>query len=67
MRRLTVSTTNGAVTLAGVLRALDADGIAIDDLALRRATLDDVFLRLTGHVADTAETKILTTRGEVAS
>jgi ABC-2 type transport system ATP-binding protein len=65
-RRLTVPTTEGAVTLAGALRALDAAGIAIDDLALRRATLDDVFLLLTGHVADTAETQAVTTKGEVA-
>jgi ABC-2 type transport system ATP-binding protein len=66
MRRLTVSTTGGAAALAGVLRALDAAGIAIDDLALRRATLDDVFLRLTGHVAEVAETKTMRTTEEVA-
>jgi ABC-2 type transport system ATP-binding protein len=41
--------TDGAATMADVVRALDAAGIAVDDLALRRATLDEVFLRLTGH------------------
>ena len=31
---------------------LDAAGIALDDLAVRRPTLDDVFLALTGHAAE---------------
>jgi ABC-2 type transport system ATP-binding protein len=31
---------------------LDRAGIAIDDIALRRPTLDDVFLELTGHTAE---------------
>jgi ABC-2 type transport system ATP-binding protein len=66
MRRLTVSTTDGAAALANVLRALDAAGIAVDDLALRRATLDDVFLHLTGHVAEAANLKILSAKEEVA-
>ena len=66
MRRLTVSTTAGAAALATVLRTLDAAGIAIDDLALRRATLDDVFLHLTGHVAEAADPQALRTKGEIA-
>jgi ABC-2 type transport system ATP-binding protein len=33
------------------VRALDAAGIAIGDIATRRPTLDDVFLELTGHAA----------------
>jgi ABC-2 type transport system ATP-binding protein len=35
-----------------VVRRLDAAGLEISDLALRRPTLDDVFLALTGHVAE---------------
>ena len=31
---------------------LDAAGIAVDDIGLRHPTLDDVFLSLTGHVAE---------------
>ena len=31
---------------------IDAAGIAIDDIGLRRPTLDDVFLALTGHAAE---------------
>ncbi|WP_395574611.1 ATP-binding cassette domain-containing protein [Streptomyces sp. BK79] len=52
-RRLTVPVTGGAKLLAEVIRELDVRGIEIDDIGLRRPTLDDVFLSLTGHVAET--------------
>jgi ABC-2 type transport system ATP-binding protein len=45
----------GAAVLAEVVRRLDAAGIGISDLALRRPTMDDVFLALTGRAAETAE------------
>jgi ABC-2 type transport system ATP-binding protein len=48
-RKLTVPATGGAQTLMQVVRDLDEVGIQIDDIALRRPTLDDVFLSLTGH------------------
>ncbi|MFE5549568.1 ATP-binding cassette domain-containing protein [Streptomyces sp. NPDC056534] len=48
-RRLAVPVTGGARALAGAIRQLDAAGIGIDDIALARPTLDDVFLSLTGH------------------
>jgi len=38
--------------LTAVIRRLDEEGIAIDDLAFRRSTLDEVFIALTGHVAE---------------
>jgi oleandomycin transport system ATP-binding protein len=41
--------------LAETVRRLDAAGVAIADLALRRPSLDDVFLRLTGHRTETEE------------
>jgi ABC-2 type transport system ATP-binding protein len=50
-RKVTVPSDGGARRLAVVIRDLDEAGIAIDDIALRRPTLDDVFLSLTGHVA----------------
>ena len=50
-RKLTVPVTGGAKLLAEVIRELDTRGIEIDDIGLRRPTLDDVFLSLTGHVA----------------
>ena len=48
--------TGGAKLLAEVIRELDVRGIEIDDIGLRRPTLDDVFLSLTGHVAEAKET-----------
>ncbi|MFE1441055.1 ATP-binding cassette domain-containing protein [Streptomyces sp. NPDC058739] len=52
-RQLTVPVTGGAKLLAEVIRELDARGIELDDIGLRRPTLDDVFLSLTGHTAET--------------
>ncbi|WP_406725829.1 ATP-binding cassette domain-containing protein [Streptomyces sp. GD-15H] len=52
MRKLTVPVTGGAKLLAEVIRELDVRGIEIDDIGLRRPTLDDVFLSLTGHAAE---------------
>jgi ABC-2 type transport system ATP-binding protein len=42
-------------TIAEAVRRLDQAGIEIDDLAVRRPTLDDVFLQLTGHAAESEE------------
>ncbi len=39
-------------TIADAVRRLDDAGIAIDDIAVRTPTLDDVFLNLTGHAAE---------------
>jgi ABC-2 type transport system ATP-binding protein len=38
--------------IAEAVRRLDEAGVGIDDIALRRPTLDDVFLSLTGHAAE---------------
>jgi len=54
-RRLTVPSNGGAQRLVEILRDLDEAGIAIDDIGLRRPTLDDVFLSLTGHAAEGAD------------
>jgi ABC-2 type transport system ATP-binding protein len=48
-RRLTAPVTGGARVLTEALRRLDAAGVELHDVALRRPTLDDVFLTLTGH------------------
>jgi ABC-2 type transport system ATP-binding protein len=50
-RRLTVSA-GGSQHLFEVFRELDTQSIVVDDIALRRPTLDDVFLSLTGHRAE---------------
>ena len=51
-RRLTVPAFGGAQRLVQVVRDLDEASIEIDDIGLRRPTLDDVFLTLTGHAAE---------------
>jgi ABC-2 type transport system ATP-binding protein len=38
-----------------VVRLLDASGVGVRDVVVRRATLDDVFLALTGHAAEDVE------------
>ncbi len=51
-RSLTVPISGGAAVLVDALRRLDAAGIAVDDVGVRRPTLDDVFLTLTGRPAE---------------
>ncbi|MEN3535171.1 ATP-binding cassette domain-containing protein [Microbispora sp. ZYX-F-249] len=46
-RRLVVPVSDGAASLVRVAAALDAAGIGVEDLGLRRPTLDEVFLALT--------------------
>ncbi|WP_158840220.1 ATP-binding cassette domain-containing protein [Saccharothrix deserti] len=47
--RLTVPVSGGADVLVDGIRRLDAESIKVLDIGLRRPTLDDVFLTLTGH------------------
>ena len=56
VRRVIMPVSGGSTVLVEAVRALDAAGIGIDDLALRRPTLDDVFLSLTGHSTEAVET-----------
>jgi ABC-2 type transport system ATP-binding protein len=51
-RSVSAPARDGARGLADIVRELDAAAIEIDDIALRRPTLDDVFLALTGHEAE---------------
>jgi ABC-2 type transport system ATP-binding protein len=44
-----------AGAIIDAVRRLDEAGVGVDDIALRRPTLDDVFLALTGHAAESAE------------
>jgi ABC-2 type transport system ATP-binding protein len=43
---------NAAKTLQAVLKALADSGVELNDAGMRRPTLDDVFLQLTGHKAE---------------
>jgi ABC-2 type transport system ATP-binding protein len=47
-RRVSAAIGDGAPTLTDLLRELDRAGVATEDVALRRPTLDEVFLTLTG-------------------
>ncbi len=51
-RELTIPISGGAQVLTRALRELDAAGVEVQDVGLRRPTLDDVFLSLTGHKAE---------------
>jgi ABC-2 type transport system ATP-binding protein len=53
-RVVSVAVRHGGRALGDVIRELDAAGVETEDLMLRRPTLDDVFLRLTGHAAERA-------------
>ncbi|MEV0101249.1 ATP-binding cassette domain-containing protein [Nocardia sp. NPDC050789] len=47
--RLSIPAPEGAATLSEALRRLDAAAVQLADIGLRRPSLDDVFLTLTGH------------------
>ena len=53
-RTLVAPISGGATTLRSLLDEIDAAGLDILDVGLRRPTLDDVFLTLTGHAAEAA-------------
>ncbi len=53
-RTLHLAVDNGIDSLSAVLDDLRAAEIAVSDIGLRRPTLDDVFLTLTGHAAEAA-------------
>jgi ABC-2 type transport system ATP-binding protein len=42
-------------TIAAAVQRLNDAGVGIDDISMRRPTLDDVFLKLTGHAAEDPE------------
>jgi ABC-2 type transport system ATP-binding protein len=51
-RRVSISVDAGTDHLTAAVRALDERGVKVDDIALRRPTLDEVFLGLTGVAPD---------------
>ena len=54
-RQLDLPITCGATQSLDLLRRLDDSGVTIDDFQLRRPTLDDVFLTLTGSSTNSLE------------
>ena len=55
--RAAVRLDEGSIELADVVRALDAEGMAIQDLEIHAPTLDDVFLAKTGRRLEGAATE----------
>jgi ABC-2 type transport system ATP-binding protein len=55
--KASVPVTNGVEALRTVLRELESNHVGIVDIGLRRPTLDDVFMELTGHGAGDEETQ----------
>src|SRR5215469_9513602 len=52
VRTLELPVASGDGLATEVLRALDAAGVSVSDISVRTASLDDVFLTLTGHKAE---------------
>ncbi|MDN3359476.1 ATP-binding cassette domain-containing protein [Actinomadura sp. DC4] len=51
-RRVSVPVGGESMSLPAVVRELDRAGVAVEDVAVRRPTLDEVFLRLTGKIEE---------------
>jgi ABC-2 type transport system ATP-binding protein len=50
--KISAPVSGGSTVLVNAIRALDSQGVEVGDIVLRRPTLDDVFLSVTGHVAE---------------
>jgi ABC-2 type transport system ATP-binding protein len=55
LRQISAPVSTGSKALFDVLKALDESGIHALDVGLKRPSLDDVFLSLTGHAAEYTE------------
>ena len=55
LRQISAPVSTGSKALFDVLKALDESGIHALDVGLKRPSLDDVFLSLTGHAAEITE------------
>jgi ABC-2 type transport system ATP-binding protein len=52
---ITMPAPGGASILVDVVRELDSNRLKISDIILRRPSLDDVFMKLTGHATEVTE------------
>jgi len=66
-RRCALAAPGGSKLLPIVVRALDEAEVPVEDIALRRPTLDEVFLALTGHTTANDTSTTTTTPKEDAA
>ena len=62
-RQILLPVSTGSNAIVDAVRRLDEAKIEIEDIGLRRPTLDDVFLSLTGHIAQEATEEVPAGRG----
>ncbi|MGA2473450.1 MAG: ATP-binding cassette domain-containing protein [Acidimicrobiales bacterium] len=63
-RRCSLAAPGGSRLLPVVVRALDDAAVPVEDITLRRPTLDEVFLALTGRTTDATHTDLTPTSPE---
>ena len=63
LRMISAPVSTGATALIETLRSLDTAGIHPLDVSLKRPSLDDVFLSLTGHAAEEKKDEEVETQG----
>ena len=63
LRMISSPVSTGATALIETLRSLDTAGIHPLDVSLKRPSLDDVFLSLTGHAAEEKKEEVVETQG----
>ena len=66
LRRISAPVTDRMAAMSAIFAALGTADITVEDLAVRRPTLDEVFMALTGHPAE-RETDETTTATEAAA
>jgi ABC-2 type transport system ATP-binding protein len=54
-RRVTLPVEGGRAAISAAVRAVDDTGAEVDDIGLRRPTLDEVFLTITGQPMDSGD------------
>jgi ABC-2 type transport system ATP-binding protein len=57
LRKISAPVSTGSNSLMEVLRSMDSEGIHALDVGLKRPSLDDVFMSLTGHAAEEVDSK----------
>ena len=67
LNKVSLPVMGGPRVLIAACRALDDSGLALDDLGIRRPSLDDVFLALTGHAAVQTEDRATASPGGMAA